>query len=65
MRRMLFLARALPKHLAGKRVALVTHAASVALVAALGVAPDLGTAGKLDACGAAKLTIAADGIPRL
>jgi len=62
MRRMRLLAQHLraPVH-RGKRVAIVTHAASIALVAALIGAPSLEAAGKLAPCGVCQITIAADG----
>lgn len=67
MRRMLHLARALPNHplFAGKTVAVFTHAASVALVAALTGTPSLDAAGKMAPCGVCKLVIAADGTSSL
>ena len=62
LRRMLFLAGALQSPaFAGKRVALVTHAASIALVAALMNAASLDDPGKLAPCSALTLTIAPDG----
>ena len=44
-------------------VAVVTHAASVALVAALACTPTLDAAGKLAPCGLCELSLPADGSP--
>jgi len=67
MRRMLYLARTLLVHpsFAGQTVAIVTHAASMALVSALTGAPSLDAAGKLAACGAYKIVLGSDGVATL
>lgn len=59
MRRMLHVARTLPRHpsLAGKTVAVVTHGASLALVAALMGTTSLAAAGKMAACGIYELRL--------
>jgi broad specificity phosphatase PhoE len=66
MRRMLHLARALPTRpsagrASGRTVAIFTHAASVALVAALAGPSSLAAAGKLAPCGVCKLLLDEDG----
>jgi len=61
LRRLLFLSQALQRPpFRGKTVVVVTHAASVALIAALRGSDLLG-AGTLAACGIAKLVVTADG----
>ena len=59
MRRMLHLARELPRHpcFAGKTVALVTHGASLALIAALTSSSSLAAAGRFAACGTYELVL--------
>tara|TARA_B110001452_G_scaffold134110_1_gene111528 strand:- start:196 stop:942 length:747 start_codon:yes stop_codon:yes gene_type:complete len=55
LRRMIRMARELPKHHAGSTVACFSHAASVALVAALTGCTELQAAGKFAPCGIFKL----------
>lgn len=55
LRRMLLVARELPLRFAGQTVAIVTHAATLALISALMGAPTLESAGKFAPCGVFKL----------
>lgn len=59
LRRMLYLAQCLPRHpqFAGKTVAIFTHAASIALVAAFTGASTLEAAGRFAPCGVCKLVV--------